>query len=145
MAPKLDQASQRSCFFLFFKSTSRPLGLFMLLFRDASVLSPKVRGRSSTGAIPLLLPSALSRWFTTHTGPCHSAPTQPSLTPTCVWICRATLAGKHARLSLAEPLRPLGYLEIPTLEDDAQKTPTVSEEVQWPGIYWRRDLIWPCM
>lgn len=45
----------------FFLSPSRPLGLFMLLFRDASVLTPEVTGHSSTGAIQLLLPNALSQ------------------------------------------------------------------------------------
>lgn len=64
MAPQLDQGSQRrpqavfsSSFFYLLPG---PLSLFMLLFRDASVLTPEVRGHSSTGAIPLLLPNALS-------------------------------------------------------------------------------------
>lgn len=44
----------------FFYLLPGPLSLFMLLFRDASVLTPEVRGHSSTGAIPPLLPNALS-------------------------------------------------------------------------------------
>lgn len=43
-------------FFFFFNLLPGPLGLFMLLFRDASVLTWRVRGRSSTWAIPPLLP-----------------------------------------------------------------------------------------
>lgn len=65
MAPQLDQGSQRRpqavfFFLLFFYLLPGPLSLFMLLFRDASVLTPEVRGHSSTGAIPPLLPNALS-------------------------------------------------------------------------------------
>lgn len=44
----------------FFYLLLGPFSLFVLLFRDASVLTPEVRGHSSTGAIPLLLPNALS-------------------------------------------------------------------------------------
>lgn len=88
--------------FSFFKSSSRPFGLVMLLFRDASVLTPRVRGHSSTGAIPLLLPNALSLWFTTHTGPCHSAPTQPSLTR--LWKCRNGARGQAC--TFFAPYRP---------------------------------------
>lgn len=72
MAPQLDQSSKRRpqavfffsppCFFffVFFYLLPGPLSLFTLLFRDASVLTPEVRGHWSTGAIPLLLPTALS-------------------------------------------------------------------------------------
>lgn len=120
MAPQLDQGSERRPqAVFFFLSSSRPLGLFMLLFRDASVLTLEVRGHSSTGAIPLLLPNALSVWFTTHTGPCHSGPTQPSLTLTCMWICRAALAGR--RLTGPRLLRNHNTW------DDTQKPPKVSE------------------
>lgn len=44
----------------FFYLLPGPFRVFMLLFGDASVLTPEVGGHSSTGAIPLSLPSALS-------------------------------------------------------------------------------------
>lgn len=47
-------------FFFFFYLLLGPFRLFMLLFRDASVLTREVGGHSSTGAIPLSLPNALS-------------------------------------------------------------------------------------
>lgn len=94
-----------------------PLSLFTILFRDASDLTPEVRGHWSTGAIPLLLPTALSLWFTTHTGPCHSGPTQPSLTLTYMRTCRASLSGRRILSALSGSSSwSLVYLEITALE-----------------------------
>lgn len=105
MAPQLDQVSERrpravsNLLYFFFSFFFPALCLLGLLFGDASVLTLEVRGHSSTGAILLLLPNALSLWFTTHAGPCHSAPTQPSFTR--MWIRRASLAGRRILLSLS--------------------------------------------
>lgn len=121
MAPQLDQVSERRpravsnllCFFFFFFFPA--LCLLGLLFGDASVLTLEVRGHSSTGAILLLLPNALSLWFTTHAGPCHSAPTQPSFTR--MWIRRASLAGRRILSSLSgrSSQSPV-YLKITALD-----------------------------
>lgn len=73
----------KPCFLFFFYFLPSPLFLLMPLFRDASVLTSEVKGRSSTWAIPLLHPNALSLWFAPHTGPCHNPPTHPSLTVAC--------------------------------------------------------------
>lgn len=120
MAPQLDQVSERrpqavsNLLYFFFSFFFPAFCLLGLLFGDASVLTLEVRGQSSTGAILLLLPNALSLWFATQAGPCHSAPTQPSFTR--MWIRRASLAGRRILSSLSgRPSQSPVYLKITAL------------------------------
>lgn len=86
---QLDQGKPErtpSCFFSFlyllFYLLPGPLGLFVLLFRDASVLTPRSEAAHPQELFRSVCLDALSVWFPTHTGLCHSPRTQPSLTLT---------------------------------------------------------------
>lgn len=79
-------------------------GFFVVLFRDASAVTPGVGGHLSTGAILPTLLIALPLQFTTQTGCCHLGPTQLSLT--CLGIFWVVLGG-----SIYSPTWRLQHLE----------------------------------
>lgn len=84
-----------------FLSFPGPLGLFMLLFGDASVLTRRSEVARPQELFRSFSLDALSPRFTTHTGLCHSPRTQPSLMLACMYVNRQSGACRQTPTFIA--------------------------------------------